>query len=217
MKLGRTTRAIAGAIAILCISLALDLGSKEWVLHNLSEARRGEQPPLCETDDDGRLIAMQRLRHSFVAVVPNHVELRYAENCGAAFGLGHALPRTARAALFYLAALIAVVALTRRFLQGKGGAMFAWSVPLIAAGALGNLADRIRHGYVVDFVRCYWGSFEYPTWNVADAAITVGVVLMLLDEMKRPQPKKAASAADAPAKPDAEAVAEDAEKPQADG
>jgi len=232
VKIGRSNQAIAAAIAVLVGSLALDLGSKEWALHNLSEARSGTQPELCLTDDEGRLMAMQRLRHGTVTLVASHLELRYAENCGAAFGLGHALPRVARAALFYTAAFVALFFLWRRFLQGLGGPLFAWSVPLIASGALGNLVDRVRHGYVVDFVRFYWGSFEYPTWNVADAAITVGVVLMLLDELKRPEKKPAAKkpdekkkkaepADDAPAaadtKDDADDVADDAAKPQADG
>lgn len=211
MKIGRTQRSIALAVLALVASLALDLGSKEWVLRSLSEARSGAVPPLCETDEHGRLMAMQRLRHGIVGLVDSHLELRYAENCGAAFGLGNSLPRDARAALFYLAALIAIVALSRRFLMGGGGPMFAASVPLIASGALGNLTDRIRHGYVVDFIRFWWASFEYPTFNVADAAITVGVVLMLLDEMKRP-PKKKAADAPIPAKD----VAEEAPKSQAD-
>ena len=208
-------------VTIAVLGCALDLGSKEWALGSLSQARTGPQPELCQTDDEGRLLAMQRLRHGTVTLVPSHLELRYAENCGAAFGLGHALPRTTRAALFYLAALIAVVVLGRRFLQGKGGPMFAWSVPLIASGALGNLVDRVRHGFVVDFVRFYWADWEYPTFNVADAAIVVGVALMLLDEMKRPEPKKQRAKdpraerekAEAAAK---DAVADDAAKPQAD-
>jgi signal peptidase II len=216
VKIGRTKQWIWGAVAIFAVSLAADLGSKEWALGALSEPRQAAPPPLCQTDDEGRLVAMQRWRHGEVTLVASHLELRYTENCGAAFGLGNALPRPARAALFYAAAFIAVFFLARRFLQGLGGPMFAWSVPLIASGAVGNLVDRIRHGYVVDFIRFWWGSFEYPTFNIADAAITVGVVLMLLDEMKRPEKKQKKADASKKDEPKKDDVAEDAAKPQAD-
>ena len=63
---------------------------------------------------------------------------------------------------------------------GYGGTLFAVSVPLIASGALGNLVDRFRLGYVVDFIRFHVReAFVWPTFNVADITITVGVALLL--------------------------------------
>jgi signal peptidase II len=52
---------------------------------------------------------------------------------------------------------------------------------LILGGAIGNLADRIRLGYVVDFIDVYYKNWHYPAFNVADSAITCGVVLLLID------------------------------------
>ena len=65
----------------------------------------------------------------------------------------------------------------------------AWS--LVLGGALGNLIDRILYGYVIDFLDVYVGEWHWPAFNVADSAITVGVVMLLLDSFK-PPPRKLA-------------------------
>jgi signal peptidase II len=57
------------------------------------------------------------------------------------------------------------------------------SLAMIMAGALGNLVDRIRWGYVIDFLDLYWRSYHWPAFNVADSAITVGVLLLFLDNL----------------------------------
>ena len=57
----------------------------------------------------------------------------------------------------------------------------AGSLALIIGGAIGNLIDRIQLGYVVDFIDVYYKNWHYPAFNVADSAITVGVILLLLD------------------------------------
>ena len=59
------------------------------------------------------------------------------------------------------------------------------SLCLVLGGAVGNLIDRIVLGYVVDFIDVYFGDWHYPAFNVADSAITVGVILMLLDAVKQ--------------------------------
>jgi signal peptidase II len=65
----------------------------------------------------------------------------------------------------------------------------AWA--LVLGGALGNLIDRILYGYVIDFLDVYVGDWHWPAFNVADSAITVGVVMLLLDSF-RTQPGKLA-------------------------
>jgi signal peptidase II len=59
---------------------------------------------------------------------------------------------------------------------------------LVIAGALGNLVDRLRFGYVVDFVDWYYGSYHWPAFNVADSAIVVGAVLLVLFSFSAPGP-----------------------------
>ena len=59
---------------------------------------------------------------------------------------------------------------------------------LVIAGALGNLVDRVRYGYVVDFVDWYYGSYHWPAFNVADSAIVAGAVALVLFSFKAPEP-----------------------------
>lgn len=60
----------------------------------------------------------------------------------------------------------------------------ALALALVLGGALGNLADRLRLGYVVDFISVHYGSWYFPTFNVADAAISVGAVIIVLDSFR---------------------------------
>lgn len=171
---------------VLCVLatvglLIADLGTKQWAEEALSEEPFVEPGPVCEPDDRG-LITMQRVRTDAVVLLESYLEFRYAENCGAAFGLMRTAPMVARKAVFGVAAILASVALFVMFVRGRGGTLFAVSVPLIVSGALGNLVDRVRYGYVVDFIRFHWrNGWEYPTFNIADVGITVGVILLVLD------------------------------------
>ena len=63
---------------------------------------------------------------------------------------------------------------------------------LVIGGALGNLIDRLRFGYVVDFVDWYWGDYHWPAFNVADSAIVVGAVLMVLFSFNAAKPAEKA-------------------------
>ena len=71
-------------------------------------------------------------------------------------------------------------------LRSHGGQrLFAWALSLILGGALGNVIDRLLHGYVVDFIQVHYAGWYFPSFNVADSAITVGAVLLILDELLR--------------------------------
>ncbi len=63
--------------------------------------------------------------------------------------------------------------------------LFCWALALILGGALGNVIDRLLHGYVVDFIQVHWRGWYFPSFNVADSAITIGAVLLILDELLR--------------------------------
>lgn len=167
----------------------IDLYSKRWAEEALSEERRGESVPLCKADKSGYILT-QRIRTRSIKLVDHYLEFRYAENCGAAFGILHNAPVFFRSVLFSTAASLAIVALFWMFISGSGGPLFAYSVPLVTSGAIGNLIDRVNNGYVVDFIRFYITDiFEWPTFNFADVTITAGVVLLLLDGLRRPVSK----------------------------
>ena len=66
-----------------------------------------------------------------------------------------------------------------------GQRLFGWALALILGGALGNVIDRLLHGYVVDFIQVHYRGWYFPSFNVADSAITVGAALLILDELLR--------------------------------
>jgi signal peptidase II len=186
---------------ILCISAlvlltTIDLWSKRWAEEALSASRNGQHVPLCVPDESG-YISTQRMRISSIPLINDFLEFRYAENCGAAFGMLNDSPVIFRSILFLTAATIAVFALFWMLVTGTGGPLFAISVPLVTAGAFGNLIDRVNNGYVVDFIRFHiYEAFEWPTFNFADITITIGVVLLVLDGLRRPLVKPAPESSD---------------------
>ena len=123
--------------------------------------------------------------------------LRYAENPGAAFGLFRRLPPGARGPLFHLVSIGAVVLITLYYLRLNGTREERWALiglPLVLGGALGNWVDRLARGFVIDFIEAHWRSvYTWPSFNVADSAIVVGVILLLVDGMVR-RDRKAAPA-----------------------
>jgi len=67
-----------------------------------------------------------------------------------------------------------------------GQKLFSFSLACILGGALGNVLDRLMHGYVVDFIQVHWGDrYYFPAFNVADSAITIGAACLILDELRR--------------------------------
>jgi len=116
--------------------------------------------------------------------------LRYAENPGAAWGLFRSVPENIRGPLFHVVSLGAVVLITFYFskLSGRDKAE-RWAyfgLPLVLGGALGNYTDRLARGFVVDYVEAHWRQWAtWPSFNVADAAICVGVGMLVIDAFVR--------------------------------
>ena len=120
--------------------------------------------------------------HDSVEIIPGLFNLTRVHNYGAAFGLLNAADFPYKTVLLSIVATVALLALTvyastlpaDQFLARVG-------LALIVGGAAGNLIDRLGAGYVVDFVDVYWRDWHFWAFNVADAAITVGVAFMILD------------------------------------
>ena len=80
---------------------------------------------------------------------------------------------------------LAAVVLVWMLRRHGGQRLFAWALSLILGGALGNVIDRLLHGYVVDFIQVHHRGWTFPSFNVADSAISIGAALLLLDELLR--------------------------------
>ena len=130
--------------------------------------------------------------HETVEVVPGLLNLTHVRNSGVAFGFLNAASfafKPALMAALAFAALIGVALYATKLSPHQKWARTG--LALILGGAAGNLVDRARQGYVVDFVDAYWGTWHFWAFNVADAAISVGVSMLILD-LLRPAPRLSA-------------------------
>lgn len=123
--------------------------------------------------------ASLRPLHGAKVVIAGFFDFRYSENTGSAFGLFHDLA-FARYLLFAIGvvALVVIATFLRRANPQKPG-LAAW-LGLLAGGAVGNIVDRAIFGRVTDFIVWKYRQWEWPTFNVADAALVVGIVALLL-------------------------------------
>lgn len=115
-------------------------------------------------------------------IIPNLLDFVHVQNSGAAFGLLNAAEFPYKTALMIAIATLALVAIALYARQlGNDEKLSRYGLALILGGAFGNLIDRALAGYVVDFVDVYWGEAHFWAFNIADAAITIGAVLVLLE------------------------------------
>lgn len=128
------------------------------------------------------IIRRQIALNESITVIPGFFDLTRVHNTGTAFGFMNTTDFPFKTVILACVAVGALAAL----------AMYAATLPanqwlarvglaLILGGAAGNLIDRITEGYVVDFVDLYWSGWHFWAFNVADASITIGVALMILD------------------------------------
>lgn len=126
-----------------------------------------------------------------VEVIPGFFNFTLVFNPGAAFGIFSDLPDFYRRTLLIVVTLIAFVIiykLLRHEVQGKP--VLEAALVGVLAGALGNLIDRIRFDAVVDFFDFYVGHYHWPAFNIADSAISVGVVIVLIGMLFEKKPEK---------------------------
>ena len=115
-------------------------------------------------------------------VIPNFLDLVHVHNAGVAFGLLNGAEHPQRSLLTTALALIALFGIAYYARHVRDEERFArLGLSLILGGAVGNLIDRMRQGYVIDFVDVYWREWHFWAFNVADAAISVGAALVFID------------------------------------
>jgi signal peptidase II len=119
-----------------------------------------------------------------VSLLP-FLDVTNIRNTGAAFGIFRELPESLRLPLFIIVLITAVIVIIY-FLSktGKNDRLLVFSLALILGGAVGNSIDRFRLRYVTDFIDFHWfgnPALHWPPFNLSDSAITIGVILILLD------------------------------------
>jgi signal peptidase II len=120
--------------------------------------------------------------HDSRTVIDGLLDLTHVRNTGAAFGLLNDLDFPFKPLVMVLIALGALVAIGAYAVHLGARERYARSgLALILGGAVGNLIDRVQHGYVLDFVDVYYRGVHFWAFNVADAAITVGAALVLIE------------------------------------
>jgi signal peptidase II len=138
------------------ITLIVDFVTKEWI-HN--SFQYGESRP----------------------VIPGFFDISYVRNMGAAFGMLSKAEPGFREPFFLIVPVLILAFMSYLFHKLPANLKIpAIAYALVIGGAVGNLIDRIRFGFVVDFITLHWqNTYYYPSFNVADAAICVGVALLI--------------------------------------
>lgn len=149
-------------LVVAVVILVVDQWTKHLVHHNF---RWGESVPVLEP----------------------FFSLTYVRNMGAAFGLLHRAPAYFREPFFIVVPVLALFIIGFVYYRlAEHETLTALALSLIVGGAIGNLIDRLRFGYVIDFLDFHWRDFyHWPAFNVADSAIVVGVALMFVQSFRQ--------------------------------
>ena len=133
--------------------------------------------------------------HETIPIIPNFFQLVHVRNTGAAFGIGaNASSRIVPLLLNFGAIAVFFVVVVYALRSAVTDRVLQTGLHLILGGAIGNLLDRFRFGYVVDFLDVYVGTKHWPAFNVADSAICIGIALLFLDMRKKPETESAVTA-----------------------
>lgn len=146
-------------------------------------------------DQTTKAWAIRRLR--FVdewAIIPGFLNFIYAQNPGVAFSFLDDYGDTGRWGLSAVALVAAVLVLYYFWRVPNTHDRLLGALALLLAGILGNVTDRLRLGFVIDFIDVQFGNWHYPTFNVADMSICIGAGLLILDMFLSPKDEKAGEA-----------------------
>jgi signal peptidase II len=115
-----------------------------------------------------------------IAIIPNYLDITYTLNPGAAFSMLADAPAWVRKAFLLSMAAAAIIVLAVLIVRSERVSINSIAFALIMGGATGNLIDRAVRGRVIDFMRAHYYDLNYPVFNVADSAISIGVALIIL-------------------------------------
>lgn len=149
-------------------------------------------------DQATKWLVVQRLPlYEDVPLISGLLSLQHVRNSGAVFGFlsGTDFPGKPYAFALLSAAALLILAYYARTVPAEER-LPRLALSLVIGGAIGNLIDRVRFGYVIDFVKMYWDTHVWPNYNVADSAISIGLVLLVFDSFRsRDHPQIAADTA----------------------
>ena len=123
------------------------------------------------------------LRHGEIPLTP-FLNLVLVHNTGAAFGFLSSAGGWQNIFFIIVAVAASVFILWMISRLDNKDRLLVVALMLVLGGALGNLTDRLIHGYVIDFIDVYYAIWHWPAFNVADSAITIGAVILLLDALR---------------------------------
>ncbi|MCF7791486.1 MAG: signal peptidase II [Victivallales bacterium] len=132
------------------------------------------------------IVHSETLSSSYINIIPGFFNIVYVKNTGAAFGLFYGN----NIALFFIAlvALVLLILFYRAVTEGWPERYYA--LGMIISGIIGNAIDRLTRHSVVDFLDFYLGGYHWPAFNVADSAICIGVAILIISFLLRPDEKK---------------------------
>lgn len=184
-------------IAICFLGILGDQASKIWAQNSLAESYEISEKVMI----DGDAINIKRKIYyptRVIQVVPDFLNLIYKENPAAAFSLTSSIPHWIRRPMLIVISIIATMFFLFWYFRMKAlDGLLLGSFGFILAGALGNLIDRIRLGYVIDFIDVNAGFLGYPhvhwpTFNMADSLIVIGAIGVIIRTLWPIQPVSAA-------------------------
>ena len=133
------------------------------------------------------ITAILDLRARAMVPVFTGLDLTWVENVGVSMGLLRAESDLGRWLL--VAVTLAIAGGVAVWIARETNRVDTLALGLVLGGALGNIIDRVRYGYVVDFIHAYWRDHHFYVFNVADAAITIGVIVLLVRAAIAPSAK----------------------------
>ena len=126
-----------------------------------------------------------------VPIIDGFFDITYVKNTGVAFGIFSSISSPAKSVLLSLFTACAVVVVVTYSVRSPARKrLLQVALALIVGGALGNLYDRLAYGYVVDFLEFYVGNYHWPSFNIADSAISTGVALLAIEIIRSETPRR---------------------------
>jgi signal peptidase II len=142
------------------------------------------------------LVEARFLLYESKTIIPGVFDLTHTRNTGVAFGL---FANSDSPWVPYILTLTAATALIAILVYSLRHPVDNWKLQLglmlVLGGAAGNLYDRINYGYVIDFLDVFYGTYHWPTFNIADSSIAIGIGFLLLEVLHKPSVEEAKTVA----------------------